>query len=155
MKQLIYLAIGIITLSACNNQSQKGQSTVEGESTISDDSLLNLVQYQTFQYFWDGAEPTIGMARERFHMDDIYPTSPKVVITSGGSGFGLMAMIVGIERGFITRQEGMERFDKILTFLENADAFHGAWPHWWDGTTGKALPVRSIPSAKKTMAVIL
>jgi len=140
MRTLFCLPFLILILSACDNQTKQGQSTASEESKISDDSLLNLVQYQTFQFFWDGAEETSGMARERYHMDDIYPTSPKEVVTSGGSGFGLMAMIVGIERGFITRQEGMERFDKIITFLENADTFHGVWPHWWYGSTGKVYP---------------
>ena len=71
-------------------------------------------------------------------MDDIYPSHDKDIITSGGSGFGLMAIIVGIERGFITREQGVERFERITDFLENADTFHGVFPHWWDGKTGKA-----------------
>jgi hypothetical protein len=107
---------------------------------ISDDSLLTLVQYQTFQFFWEGAEPTSGMARERLHMDHIYPSHPANIITSGGSGFGLMAILVGIERGFITRAEGLSRFERILNFLDTADNFHGVWPHWWDGETGKVVP---------------
>ncbi len=104
---------------------------------ISDDSLLTLVQYQTFNYFWEEAEPVSGMARERFHMDDIYPSHPPEIVTSGGSGFGLMAIIVGIERGFISREDGIERFEKMVNYLENADTFHGVWPHWWTGPDGK------------------
>lgn len=99
---------------------------------ISDEELLTLVQQQTFKYFWDFGHPASGMARER-------NTSGNTV-TSGGSGFGLMAMIVAIERGFITRQEGIERLGKILTFLEKADRFHGVWSHWIDGNTGKVIP---------------
>lgn len=99
---------------------------------ISDDELLTLVQKQTFKYFWDLAEPSSGMARER-------NTSGNVV-TSGGSGFGIMAIIVGIERGFITRNEGIQRMNRIVTFLENADRFHGAWSHWINGNNGKAIP---------------
>ena len=99
---------------------------------ISDDELLTLVQQQTFKYFWDFAHPASGMARER-------NTSGNIV-TSGGSGFGLMAIIVGIERGFITRQEGIQRLAKILNFLETADRFHGVWSHWIDGNTGKVIP---------------
>ncbi len=98
------------------------------------------VQRTTFQYFWDGAEPNSGLARERFHVDNIYPQNDKHVVTSGGGGFGVMAILVGIERGFITKQKGIERFEKILTFLETADRFHGAWPHWWNGETGKVMP---------------
>jgi hypothetical protein len=107
---------------------------------IPDDSLLTLVQYRTFQYFWDGAEPVSGMARERFHMDDVYPENDKNVVTTGGSGFGLMAIITGMERGFITRDEGYARLNKIVSFLTKADRFHGAWPHWLYGETGKVKP---------------
>lgn len=95
---------------------------------ISDDELLTLVQQQTFRYFYDYAYPACGMARER-------NTSGNVV-TTGGSGFGVMALIVGMERGFITRQQGLDRLGLIISFLENADRFHGVWPHWMDGNTG-------------------
>ncbi len=97
-----------------------------------DDELLDLVQRQTFKYFWDFGEPVSGMARER--------NSSGNTITSGGSGFGIMAVIVGVERGFITRPEGISRLTKIVDFLENADRFHGAWPHWMDGTNGHVIP---------------
>lgn len=99
---------------------------------LSDEDLLTKVQQQTFKYFWEFAEPSSGMARER-------NTSGNLV-TSGGSGFGIMAIIVGIERGFITRAEGLDRMDRILDFLETADRFHGAWSHWIDGTTGNVIP---------------
>ena len=100
--------------------------------TISTDDLLTKVQEQTFRYFWDFAHPASGMARER-------NTSGNLV-TVGGSGFGVMAILVGIERGFITRQQGVERLTRIVDFLEGADRFHGVWPHWLDGNTGGVLP---------------
>ena len=109
-------------------------------TVLDDDSLLTLVQHQTFQYFWEGAEPVSGLARERIHIDGEYPQNDEDVVTIGGSGFGLMAILVGIERGFITRQEGLERFNRVIGYLENADRFHGAWPHWLHGPTGKAKP---------------
>lgn len=99
---------------------------------ISDDELLTKVQQQTFKYFWDFAHPASGIARERNTSGDL--------VTSGGSGFGLMSIIVGIERGFITRAQGIERVDKILDFLETADRFHGAWSHWINGNTGNVIP---------------
>jgi hypothetical protein len=99
---------------------------------ITDDDLLTLVQQQTFKYFWDFGHPSCGMARERNTSGD--------VVTTGGSGFGIMAMIVGMERGFISRSEGIARLDKILGFLETCDRFHGAWPHWLNGVTGKIVP---------------
>ncbi|MCK9422881.1 MAG: Ig-like domain-containing protein [Bacteroidales bacterium] len=102
---------------------------------IPDDQLLTLVQEMTFRYFYDYAHPSCGLARERNTSGDI--------VTIGGSGFGVMALIVGIERGFITRDQGLTRLNKILTFLETCDRFHGAWPHWLNGATGKVHPFSS------------
>jgi hypothetical protein len=99
---------------------------------ISDDDLLTLVQQQTFRYFYDFAHPACGMARERNISGDL--------VTTGGSGFGVIALAVGMSRGFITRDEGLARLDKILGFLETCDRFHGAWPHWMNGNTGKTIP---------------
>src|SRR5260221_7706077 len=99
---------------------------------ISDTALLDSVQKRTLKYFWNFGHPASGMARER-------NTSGNTV-TTGGSGFGLMAIVAGIGRNFIPRTEGIARFNKIVGFLETADRFHGAWPHWIDGSTGKIIP---------------
>ena len=100
---------------------------------ISDNALLTLVQQQHFKYFWDFGHPVSGLARER-------NSSPETV-TSGGSGFGIMALVVGVERGFVTRAEGLTRMQKIVGFLKNnAQHFHGAYSHWINGTTGVTQP---------------
>ena len=147
MKKVLHYCCSIIILLVIPLQQTVAQSTNESpantdthDSSVSDDSLMTLVQYHTFQYFWDGAEPASGLARERFHEDDIYPQDDKNVVTIGGSGFGVMAILVGIERGFITRQQGLSRLQQIISFLEMADRFHGAWPHWLNGETGKVKP---------------
>ena len=106
---------------------------------VAEEALLDQVQEDTFNYFWEGAEPISGLARERIHLDNIYPSHDKDIITIGGSGFGLMAILVGVERNFINRDQALNRYDRILDFLEKADRFHGAWPHWlWP--TGKTAP---------------
>lgn len=135
---LAFLFLILLGVS-CNSQKQTAE-VKESPEKISDDSLLTLVQYQTFQYFWDGAEPTSGAARERFHEDNVYPDNDKNIITSGGTGFGVMAILVGIERKFITREEGFQRLNKLVNWLETADRFHGVWPHWMNGETGKVKP---------------
>lgn len=100
---------------------------------ISDEDLLTLVQKQTFSYFWDFGHPVSGMARER-------STSGNTV-TTGGTGFGIMAMIVAVERGFITKEEALNRIQTIVTFLETqATRYHGAFAHWIHGETGATLP---------------
>lgn len=135
-KAFLILAV-VLGFVACSSQKPAEQAA---EQRISDDSLFTLVQYKTFQYFWEGAEPNSGAARERFHVDDVYPDNDKHIVTSGGTGFGVMAILVGIERKFITRQQGVERFEKLITFLEKADRFKGVWPHWMNGETGKVKP---------------
>lgn len=102
---------------------------------LGDDELLSLIQQQHFKYFWDFGHPISGLARERNTSGDL--------VTSGGSGFGLMAIIVAIERGFISRAEGVERLKIIVDFLQKADRFHGAWSHWLHGATGKVIPFSS------------
>ncbi len=100
---------------------------------ISDAALLDLVQQQTFKYFWDFGHPVSGLARER-------NTSGETV-TSGGSGFGIMSIVTGINRNFITRVQGLTRMQTIVAFLKNnAQKFHGAFPHWLNGTTGAVIP---------------
>ncbi len=100
--------------------------------TMSDSALLTMVQRQTFRYFWENAHPTSGMARERNTSGDI--------VTIGGTGFGVSAIVVAVERGFITRAEGVNHLLKIVNFLSLSDRFHGIFPHWMDGKTGKTVP---------------
>ena len=100
---------------------------------ISDSALLDLVEQQTFNYFWTFGHPVSGMARER--------NSDLQTVTTGGSGFGVMALLVGIQRNFISRAQGLTRIDTIVNFLTNkAHRYHGAFPHWMDGTTGATIP---------------
>jgi hypothetical protein len=103
---------------------------------LSDEQLLDLVQKQTFRYFWDFGHPVSGMARERSNRSFDYGDE---VVTTGGTGFGVMATIVASERKFITREQAAARTKKIVDFLWKADMFHGAFPHWMNGETGKVI----------------
>jgi len=104
---------------------------------ISDNALFDLVQQQTFKYFWDFGHPVSGLARERSNGDNN-------VVTSGGSGFGIMAIPVAVSRNFITRAEGLARMQKIVGFLKTTPPrFHGAFSHWMNGTTGVVVPFAS------------
>ena len=95
-----------------------------------------MVQEASFRYYWEGAHPRAGMALENI------PGDPRIVAT-GASGFGIMAILVGIERGFITREQGVRRLLQIADYLEKADRYHGVWPHFTNGNTGRTLPVFS------------
>jgi hypothetical protein len=100
---------------------------------ISDNQLLDKVQQQTFKYFWDFGHPVSGMAREKNTSGD--------VVTTGGTGFGIMAMIAASSRNFITKPEAATRILKIVDFLKNnCTTYHGAFAHWVNGATGATIP---------------
>ena len=95
--------------------------------------MLDIVQKQTFKYFWDFGHPVSGLARERNTSGD--------VVTTGGSGFGVMSIIAGVNRNFITRAQGLARIDTIVNFLKNkCTRYHGAFSHWINGATGATVP---------------
>ncbi len=100
---------------------------------MDDEALMDMVQHYTFRYFWDYAHPVSGLARERNN------GNPEIV-TTGGSGFGILSIIVGAERGWITRAAAVDRMIKIVSFLQAADRFHGVFPHWMDGSSGNVVP---------------
>lgn len=100
---------------------------------IADNALLDTIQRRTFRYFWDFGHPVSGLSRERNTSADI--------VTSGGSGFGIMCIPVAISRNFITRAQGLSRMQTIVSFLKNtAQKFHGAFPHWLNGANGAVVP---------------
>jgi len=104
---------------------------------ISDSALLTLVEQQTFKYFWDFGDPTSGLARER--------NSDQTTATTGGTGFGIMSMLVAINRNFITRAQGLARITEIVNFYtNNVTSYHGAFPHWINGTTGTTIPFSTM-----------
>lgn len=110
-----------------------GIDTTNKFPLLSDSALLTKIQHQTFKYFWDFGHPISGMARERNTSGDL--------VTSGGTGFGIMAIIVGIHRGFISREQGLQRIMTISDFLMNkSERFHGVFPHWLNGNSGETIP---------------
>lgn len=104
---------------------------------LSDSALLDLVQKQTFRYFWDFAHPVSGLARERSNRAYDYGWE---TTTTGGTGFGVMALVVAVERGWIGRDTAVKHLLKMVKFLAKADKYHGVFPHWLHGETGKVIP---------------
>lgn len=133
IKNVLKSASGGKLLNPVSIQLSVGIDSTDKFPQITDEELLTKVQERTFKYFYDFGHPTSGLARERNTSGDI--------VTTGGTGFGVMALIVGVHRNFITRTEGLARMQKIVGFLKNnAQRFHGAYPHWLNGSTGTVIP---------------
>lgn len=145
--KLIYIALLSLVVAACSDgtRSSEGKNEDGGkkpsEIAFADDGeFLDWLQRTHFNYMWDGAETTSGLAPERIHLDNVYPQNDRDVVTTGGSGFGIAGIITAMDRGFISRQDGVGRLDKIADYLAKADRHHGVWPHWIDGPTGRTVP---------------
>ncbi|MGJ8593801.1 MAG: glucoamylase family protein [Aquaticitalea sp.] len=145
MKKLYILLILMIIAFACSKNSTSEpfnpdpvDDDPEPVPALTDVEIMDLTQQETFKYFWDYAQNESGAAKERYHPTN--PTLDQNIVTTGGSGFGLMAILVGIERGYVSRTEAVARIQTILNFFQNADRFHGAWPHWINGTNGAVIP---------------
>src|ERR1700748_2337824 len=142
MKKILLLPFILLTAICCraqtsSNKADEGIKPVGIIKNLTDSALLDVVQRQTFRYFWDFGHPVSGLARERSNTSFNYGDE---VVTTGGSGFGIMAMIVADHRKWITHEQSINRMLKMLNFLMKAESFHGAFPHWMNGETGKVIP---------------
>lgn len=141
-KYFLLLPLLLISFHPFGQKKNKGASnslavkTSEINKSLSDSALLDLVERQTFRYFWDFADPVSGMARERSNITDYGHET----VTTGGTGFGVMAVIAATERRWISRDTAAGRLLKLVKFLRNCDNYHGAFSHWLNGETGKTIP---------------
>lgn len=139
--KLLVASFTLLFISNCTNEDisppppDVGNIDAPSVERIPFEELLDLVQQRTFNYFWDFAEPVSGLARETSKNDALGGQGDRVV-TTGGSGFGIACFPAAVERGWITRSEAIERLDKILTFLESCETYHGAFSHWYLGDSG-------------------
>ncbi len=143
MKKLSYCLFIALFFVSASGIAQKQKTSVAlfdpkaRPVNLSDSALLDLVQKQTFRYFWDFAHPVSGLARERSDVNFGYGHE---TVTTGGTGFGIMSVIVAVERKWINRDTAAKFLLKMVKFLLKAESYHGAFPHWMDGATGKTIP---------------
>ncbi|HWB24063.1 MAG TPA: glucoamylase family protein [Chitinophagaceae bacterium] len=130
-------ALAIICIVLSTRSFCQTFNAADRPKNLSDSALLDLVEKQTFRYFWDFGHPVSGMARERSNVAYDYGDE---VVTTGGTGFGVMAMIVAAERKWVPRDSVAARLLKMVRFLSKADSYHGVFPHWMNGATGKTIP---------------
>lgn len=127
----VVLALAVISCSSGSRTNSGEERFYPGDHTYAPSAVRRVLDRQqkaAFDFFYKGADPQTGMAYEGNNRGN--------TITTGGSGFGVMAIIVGVERGWITREDGSGQIRKIVNFLTDADRYKGAWSHWYspDGT---------------------
>jgi hypothetical protein len=127
------------TAPRASSAKKQGADAVPASlAALPDDELLEAVQRQTFRYFWDAAHPDSGLAFDRCTSGKRAAVAAPISI--GGSGFGVMALIVAAERGWISRRAALERLGRMLDLLARARRYHGAYPHFMNGRSGDTIP---------------
>ncbi len=124
-------------VSAVDWQNQESAASAVASAMtheMSDDELLTMLQEGAFHYYWEGGGTHSGLAHENMPGDDR-------IVATGASGFMIEALVVAVDRHFITREQGLERLDRIVGFLERAPRYHGAWSHYMNGATGQTMPL--------------
>jgi hypothetical protein len=123
----------VSAVDLAGNESPLSAAVRASTREFTDDELLGMTEEACFHYYWEQGHPVAGLAPE------IMPGDPNL-LALGGNGFGVMALIVAADRGFVTREQAAERLLKIVRFLARADRFHGVWPHFLNGDTGHVIP---------------
>lgn len=144
-KLIISSILGIFSAFSCSRSNDfvpSYTSSAPISTQYTDDQLVTMVQKDVLKYFWDYAEPNSKLARERYDTDQ--PSTDATTITTGGSGFGLMTILVGVKNGYVSRQEAVSRLTTALSFLTVTSRFHGAWPHWINGSTSNVQPFSAL-----------
>lgn len=142
--QWIYLS-GFLAfaLFSCgeNKKADTGKSTMpaatDSVKSKIESPFLDSLSERTFHYFWDLADPVSAQVPDRWPSESFSSIA--------ATGFGLTAYLVGVERGYITRQQAAERVLKTLKFLQDAPkgdsksgviGFRGFFYHFIDMRTG-------------------
>jgi hypothetical protein len=143
-KRILKLIITGLFIASCSSESPDREGTPINtnpetpQTNFTDSQIIEMAQKDALKYFWDYAQTNSKLARERYHTDD--PNNDANIVTTGGSGFGLMTILVGIKNGYVSQAEAVSRLTTALNFLQTANRFHGAWPHWMNGTSGNVIP---------------
>jgi hypothetical protein len=104
-----------------------------------DQAFLEDLERRSYQYFWDQASPTTGLVLDRTTTDGTPADEDHRYIASiAASGFGLTAICIASEHGWIKRTTARDRVRATLGFFANrALQEHGWFYHWMDVNTGE------------------
>ena len=113
-------------------ESAQSDPVTAATREMTDDELLTMLQEAAFRYYWEASGARTGMAHENIPGDDR-------IVATGATGLGISALIAAVDRKFITRDQGLERLETIVSFLERAPRYHGAWSHYYNDETGETM----------------
>lgn len=96
---------------------------------IDKDTFLDLIQLAHINYFSESFDVNSGMYMP-FRIRD------RVMVATKETGYAILSLIVGAEKGFVNRNMALRRISRIVYFLQRAQNNHGFFPSYFNGRTG-------------------
>ena len=104
-----------------------------------DDAFLEDLSRRAFQFFWDATDPNTGITREHWYWNGTpYPAERRDVGSTGATGFGITALCIGAEHGWVPREQARQRALNALRYYAlHAPQEHGWFYHWLNVVNGE------------------
>src|ERR1041385_2069456 len=97
-----------------------------------DDAFLEDLSRRSFQFFWDASDPNTGITREHMNCDGSpYRAEVRDIGSTGATGFGVTALCIGAEHGWVPRDKARQRaLNTLRYYADRAPGEHGWFYHW-------------------------
>jgi hypothetical protein len=136
---VLILALSFLPVLCWPRSASTRPLSRESSSASLDQSFLDDLQHRSFQYFWEQADPNTGLVPDRARTDNsLLDENHRNLGSIAATGFGLTALCIGAEHGWITAEQARERTRITLHFFANqATQQHGWFYHWLDTKSGE------------------
>lgn len=134
----VLLCVSHLAIGAPDDQTPVVVEDRVAPISPADRTFVEDLEHRSFTYFWEQTDPGTGLVMDRARMDGGRAKGPSRNIASlAATGFGLTAICIGAQHGWISKQQGADRVRATLKFFANkASEEHGWFYHWMDASTG-------------------
>jgi len=133
----LYLPFARMLPAPEQQNSQASASPAGSALSPEDDQFLHEVESASFLFFWEQGSPNTGMVQDRCNVRENRPGGASSI---AATGFGLTALCIGAQRGFIAPGAALERVFATLRFLWKKLPNHrGFFYHFANPETGERM----------------
>jgi hypothetical protein len=122
-------------LGGMNLVSGLRASQAQGPFADQDEALLEELERATYLYFWEQANPQTGLVKDRCN---VHVADRGIVASIAATGFGLTALCIAENRGYVAYPQARDRVLAALRFLWKKLPHHrGFFYHFAHVDTGE------------------
>ncbi len=141
LRLLIGSLLLVFAATSCNTAQLRDPPTAAQSRSTSPriPALVNDLQHRSFRWFWDNARDDNGLIPDRTPYTEPFSSI-------AGMGFGLTSYAIGVERGWVTREQAAQRTLTVLRYLyslpqgdsyEDDAGYHGFFYHFLGLANGR------------------